>query len=65
MSNYVAGLIAQSTGAKTIGGAIIDVAAAKLTYETVYSQTAYVAIAIGVLMLLAAPLLKKMLHGLT
>jgi POT family proton-dependent oligopeptide transporter len=64
MSNYVAGLIAQSTGAKTIGGAIIDVAAAKATYETVYSQTAYVAIGVGVLMLLATPLLKKMLHGL-
>jgi POT family proton-dependent oligopeptide transporter len=65
MSNYVAGLIAQSTGAQTIGGAIIDVAGAKATYEAVYSHTAYVAIAIGALMLLAAPLLKKMLHGLS
>jgi POT family proton-dependent oligopeptide transporter len=64
MSNYVAGLIAQTTGAKTLGGAIIDVAAAKATYEAVYSETAYVAIAIGVLMLLAAPLVKKLLHGL-
>jgi POT family proton-dependent oligopeptide transporter len=64
MSNYLAGLIAQSTGANTIGGAIVDVAAAKANYATVYSHTAYVAIAVSAVMLLFTPFLKKLMHGI-
>jgi POT family proton-dependent oligopeptide transporter len=62
MSNYVAGLVAQATGAKTVGGAIADVAAAKANYEAVYSHTALAAIAAGVVMFLLTPLLKKWMH---
>jgi len=64
MSNYVAGLIAQSTGANTIGGAIVDVAAAKATYAAVYTHTAYVAIGVSLVMLLLTPLLNKLMHGI-
>jgi POT family proton-dependent oligopeptide transporter len=64
MSNYLAGLIAQSTGASTIGGAIVDVAASKAAYAAVYARTAYVAIGISVVMLLFTPLLKKRMHGI-
>jgi len=64
MSNYIAGLIAQSTGANTIGGAIVDVAAAKANYAVVYSHTAYVAIGVSVVMLLCTPFLKKLMHGI-
>jgi POT family proton-dependent oligopeptide transporter len=63
MSNYVAGLIAQSTGAKTIGGAVVDIANAKGVYETVYSNTAFVAIGVGVFMFALTPLVKKMMHA--
>ncbi len=63
MSNYIAGLIAESTGAKTIGGAVVDVAAAKQSYETVYGHTAFVAIGLSVLMFALTPILKRMMHA--
>lgn len=62
MANYVAGMVAQATGAKTVGGTIIDIGAAKANYETVYSHTAWVAIAAGIIMFLLSPLLTKLMH---
>ena len=59
LSNYLAGVIARTTGAETIGGQITDVAAAKATYVTVYSNVAYVAMGIGVLMLVISPIIKS------
>ncbi len=57
LSNSLAGVIAKSTGAETIGGQIINVAAAKATYASVYTSVAYVAMAVAVLMLLISPLI--------
>jgi POT family proton-dependent oligopeptide transporter len=62
MANYVAGMVARATGAKTVGGAIMDVGAAKANYEAVYGHTAWVAIAAGIIMLLLSPLLTKLMH---
>ncbi len=62
LSNYLAGVIARGTGAETIGGQITDVAAAKATYATVYTNVAYVGMAIGVFMLLISPLIKRLMH---
>ena len=59
LSNYLAGVIARTTGAETIGGQITDIAAAKATYVTVYSNVAYVAMGIGVFMLLISPVIKS------
>lgn len=59
LSNYLAGVIARTTGAETIGGQITDVAAAKATYVSVYSNVAYVAMGIGVFMLLISPIIKS------
>lgn len=59
LSNYLAGVIARGTGAETIGGQLTDIAAAKATYATVYTNVAYVAMAIGVVMLLISPLIKS------
>jgi POT family proton-dependent oligopeptide transporter len=59
LSNYLAGVIARTTGAETIGGQITDVAAAKATYVSVYSNVAYVAMGIGVFMLLISPIIKN------
>jgi len=59
LSNYLAGIIARGTGAETIGGQITDVAAAKATYASVYANVGYVAMGIGVVMLLISPIIKS------
>ncbi|MFN3211540.1 MAG: peptide MFS transporter [Henriciella sp.] len=59
LSNYLAGVIARTTGAETIGGQITDVAAAKATYVSVYTNVAYVAMGIGIFMLLISPIIKS------
>ena len=59
LSNYLAGIIARGTGAETIGGQLTDVAAAKATYVSVYTNVGYVAMAIGVGMLLISPIIKS------
>ncbi|MEL6664831.1 MAG: peptide MFS transporter [Pseudomonadota bacterium] len=59
LSNYLAGVIARTTGAETIGGQITNVAEAKANYVSVYTNVAYVAMGIGVLMLLFSPIIKS------
>ena len=59
LSNYLAGVIARGTGAETIGGQLTDVVAAKATYASVYTNVAYVAMGIGVFMLLISPIIKS------
>lgn len=61
LSNFLAGIIASQTGVETLGGQITDAEAAKATYTAVYSNVALVAMGIGVLMLLLAPLIKKLM----
>ena len=63
LSNFLAGIIARTTGAETIGGQMTNVAAAKVGYIEVYSQVGYIAIGISVLMLLISPVITKMMHG--
>jgi proton-dependent oligopeptide transporter, POT family len=63
LSNYLAGLIASTTGAETIGGQLTDTAAAKANYAEVYTEVGYIAMGIALLMLLISPLIKKMMHG--
>jgi proton-dependent oligopeptide transporter, POT family len=59
LSNFLAGVIARSTGSETIGGQLTDVAAAKATYISVYSSVGYIGIGIAVVMLLISPLIKS------
>ncbi|MCI4644204.1 MAG: peptide MFS transporter [Hyphomonadaceae bacterium] len=59
LSNYLAGVIARGTGAETIGGQITDVVAAKATYASVYTNVGYVAMGVGVLMLVISPIIKS------
>jgi POT family proton-dependent oligopeptide transporter len=63
LSNLLAGVIARTTGAETIGGQMTNVAAAKAGYIEVYSQVGYIALGISVLMLLISPAITKMMHG--
>jgi POT family proton-dependent oligopeptide transporter len=59
LSNYLAGVIARGTGAETIGGQLTNVAAAKATYASVYTNVAWVAIGTGVVMFLISPIIKS------
>lgn len=61
--NYVAGAIAASTGAETVGGEIVDLAAAKATYAAVYLKVAWVAIGIAAGVFVLSPFLKRFGHG--
>jgi POT family proton-dependent oligopeptide transporter len=61
--NYVAGAIAASTGAETVGGEIVNLDAARATYADVYMNVALVAIGIAVAVLLLSPFLKHLGHG--
>lgn len=63
LSNYLAGVIARTTGAETLGGQLTDVAAAKAGYIDVYTNVAYVAMGIAVVMLLISPIIKKWMHN--
>ncbi|MFT6725083.1 MAG: POT family proton-dependent oligopeptide transporter, partial [Arenicella sp.] len=62
LSNYLAGVIARTTGAETIGGQITNVAAAKAGYVEVYTQVGYIALAIALVMLLISPVITKMMR---
>ncbi len=59
LSNFLAGVIARSTGSETIGGQLTDMAAAKATYVSVYSSVGYIGVGIAVGMLLISPLIKS------
>lgn len=63
LSNYLAGVIASTTGAETIGGQIADVASAKATYVDVYTQVGYIAMGIAIVMLMISPFIKRMMHS--
>lgn len=62
LSNYLAGVIARTTGAETIGGQMTNVAAAKAGYVEVYTQVGYIALGIALVMLLISPLITKMMR---
>lgn len=59
LSNFLAGVIARTTGAETLGGQVTDIAAAKAGYIAVYTNVAYVAMGIAVFMLLISPIIKN------
>jgi POT family proton-dependent oligopeptide transporter len=63
LSNFLAGVIARTTGAETLGGQVTDIAAAKAGYIAVYTNVAYVAMGIAVVMLLISPIIKKWMHN--
>lgn len=56
--NFVAGLIAAATGSESASGE----AASKQTVLDVYSTIGWVAIGVGVAILIIAPLIKKLMH---
>jgi proton-dependent oligopeptide transporter, POT family len=63
LSNYLAGVIASTTGAETIGGQLADAATAKATYIAIYTQVGYIAMGIAIAMLVISPFIKRMMHN--
>lgn len=59
LGNALSGVIAAAAGAETVGGQIVDVAGAKKNYIQVFSSIGYIGMAIGFVMLLISPLIKK------
>ncbi len=63
LSNFLAGIIARTTGAETLGGQVTNIAAAKAGYMEVYTNVANVAIGISAAMLLISPIIFKLMRG--
>lgn len=59
IANAASGVISAAAGADTVGGQIIDTVAAKANYASVFSSVGYIAMAIGVVMLLISPIIKN------
>ncbi len=62
--NYISGTIAAMTGSDTIGGEVIDPAAALANYMDVYYTAGIYSIGVGVLALFLVPVLKHFMHGI-
>ena len=62
--NFAAGLIAAATGAEGIegGGEAAAAASTPETYHEVYTTVGWVAVGVGVAMILISPLIKKLMH---
>jgi len=59
LGNALSGFIAAAAGAETVGGQIVDVAGAKKNYIQVFSSIGYIGMAIGAVMLLIAPIIRR------
>jgi POT family proton-dependent oligopeptide transporter len=62
LANYLAAVIARTTGAETIGGQLTDIAAAKAGYAQVYTNVAYVSMGVALVMLLISPIIKALMQ---
>lgn len=60
--NYVSGTIAAMTGSATVGGEVVDPAAALQTYLDVYQSAGLYSIAAGLLALAIVPIIKHYMH---
>ena len=63
VAQYVAGLVAQVASVETVGGQVTNLQVSLNTYVGVFSTIGWVAIAIGVLLLLLSWPLKLLMHG--
>jgi POT family proton-dependent oligopeptide transporter len=63
VAQYVAGVIAQVASVETVGGEVTNPQAALETYSTVFWTIGWIAVAIGFVLLLLSPLVRKWMHG--
>src|SRR3546814_18056877 len=63
VAQYVAGIVAQVASVETVGGQVTNLAVSLDTYNQVFVKIGWVAVGIGVVLLLASPLITKWMHG--
>jgi POT family proton-dependent oligopeptide transporter len=59
----LAGVVAQYASVETVGGQVTNPRVSLETFSSVYSVIGWVSVAIGVLLLILSPLIKKWMHG--
>lgn len=63
LAHALGGIVASMTSTETIGGVVVDPAAALATYGQVYNLFGWVAVGVGAVLLLGSPVLKRMMAG--
>ncbi|WP_225207049.1 peptide MFS transporter [Novosphingobium huizhouense] len=63
VAQYVAGIVAQVASVETVGGQVTNLKVSLDTYTAVFSTIGWAAVAIGVVLLLLAAPLRKLMHG--
>jgi proton-dependent oligopeptide transporter, POT family len=59
LAHTLAGLVAQATSSDTVGGVVVDPAAALANYAQVFTQIGWAGVIVGGVLLLLSPLLKR------
>jgi proton-dependent oligopeptide transporter, POT family len=59
----LAGVVAQYASVETVGGRVVNPAVSLAKFGSVYSVIGWVSVAIGVVLLVIAPLMRKWMHG--
>jgi POT family proton-dependent oligopeptide transporter len=62
-SEYVAVQLAKLAAVETVDGGVTDITAALANYSELFTSLLYIGLAVGSVLLLLSPLLKKMMHG--
>ena len=62
-AQYVGGLVAQVARVETVGGQVTNIKVSLDTYAGVFETIGYASAAIGGVLLLISPLLKRLMHG--
>ena len=65
VAQYVAGAVAQVASVETVGGQVTNLKVSLETYTGVFTMISYIAIGLGLLLLLLSWPLKKWMHGVT
>ena len=65
VAQYVAGAVAQVASVDTVGGQVTNMKLSLDTYVTMFTHIGWVAMGIGVLLLILAQPMKRLMHGVT
>ncbi len=63
VAQYVAGIVAQFASVETVGGEVTNLKVSLDTYAGVFSTIGWISVAIGAVLLIGSPLLKRLMHG--
>ena len=63
VAQYVAGIVAQVASVETVGGQVTNLKVSLDTYTGVFWTVGWIAVGIGLFLLLLSPLIKRWMHG--